>query len=89
MAEFFCCYPGNNGSLVVEEEGKCFAFGSGSDDWFNDITFLIYGSLIKFILVGRDAIAEVEMPRHSTVSTWYRQVRAVRMYFDNHVRFAV
>ena len=69
MAEFFCCYPDNNGSLVVEEEGKCFAFGNRSDNRFDNATFLVYGSLIRFVLVSRDIIAEIEIPRYSTAGT--------------------
>ena len=89
MAEFFYYNLDNNSSLAVEEDGKCFAFGSRSDDGFDDTTFLVYGSLIRFILISRDVIAKVEMPRRSTTGTSCGQVRAVRMYFDNHIRFTV
>ena len=89
MAEFFCCYPDDNGGLAVEEEGKGFTFGNGSDDGFNDAAFLAYGSLVRFVLVSGDVVAEVEMPRGSTAGTWNGQIRAVRMDFDNHVRFAM
>ena len=69
MAEFFCYYPDNNGGLAVEEEGKYFAFSSRSDDGFDDATFLVYSSLIRFVFVSRDVVAEIEMPRHSTAGT--------------------
>ena len=74
MAKFFCCYLDNNGSLAVEEAGKCFAFGSRSDNRFDNTTFLVHSSLIRFVLVSRDVVAEIKMPRGLTASTWNRQV---------------
>ena len=87
IAEFFYYYPDNNSSLAVEEESKCFTFSSRSDNRFNNAAFLVYGSLVRFVLVSGDTVAEIEMSRESTTGTWNRQIRAIRMDYDNYVRF--
>jgi len=51
------------------------------------VEFAFHPVYFELVLVSRDIVAEVEMPRRSTAGTWYGQVRAVRIYFDNHIRF--
>ena len=89
MAKFFYYYPNDNGSFTVEEEGKGFTFGSGSDNEFNDTAFLVCDSLVRFVLVSGNVVAKVEIPRGSTAGIWNGQIRAVRMDFDNHIRFVI
>ena len=69
MAEFFCCYSDDDGSLTVEKEGKGLTFSSGSYDGVCNAAFLACSPLVRFVLLDRGVVTKVEVSSRPTASS--------------------